>query len=127
MGDLSKSQVVTTISKGGSPLGSVEEWKLGKDRARLIKSIQEEKERIEPNKDVIAGLRAELGKINAEYKRRGQSSAPSATDDALPARRPGSGPDLQPGPTRTGSQKATITDEQRDACVAKLRQLKKAL
>jgi len=77
-----KDNKVKNEEEGGSPLGFVEEWKLWKDRERIRKSIQEEKERIKPDSGVIAGMRAELGKINAEYKRRGQSSAPSAADDA---------------------------------------------
>lgn len=97
--------------EGESPLGSVEEWKLAKDRARIKKSIQEEMERIKPNFDVIAGLQAELGKINAEYKRRGKSVTLSAAER----------------PSRLGAQKAIMTDEQRVAYLAELHQLKDTL
>jgi len=106
-----KDKKVYNEEEGGGPLGSVEEWKLGKDRARLIKSIREEKERSEPNKDLIAGLQAELVKINSEYKRRGKSVTLSAAEQ----------------PSRPGTQKAILTDEQRDAFVAELHQLKDKL
>lgn len=103
-----KDKKVKNEEEGGSPLNSVEEWKLAKDRARIRKSIQEEKDSINPNKDIIAGLHAELVKINAEYKRRGKSVTLSAAEQ----------------PSRPGTQKDIMTDEQRDAFVAELHQLK---
>jgi len=144
---------------------NLEPWKLDKDKERLEKQIRAEREKSNPDQYILAAWRAELKTLNDELRRRGKSARPvTATDDAQPARRPGSGPDrnagtynarhsieglklamerrnaqsleLGPGPdwnpaadkpTRTGTHKATLTDEQRDACVAKLRLFKEAM
>jgi hypothetical protein len=143
---------------------NLEPWKLDKDKERLEKQIRAEREKSNPDQDILAAWRAELKTINDELRRRGKSARPvTATDDA-PARRHGSGPDRNAGtynaahqveglilamgrqnaeliqrgpgpdwdpaadkPTRTEAHKAAITDEQRDAFVAELSQLREAL
>ena len=98
-----KVNKVKNEEEGGGPLGFDKEWQLGKDRVRITKALHEEKEKINPNSGVIAGLRATLKNINAQYERLGQGVTLSAADDVPKARQAGSGPDRNAGTYNAGA------------------------
>jgi hypothetical protein len=75
MGDVSNIQVVNSTSKvSGIPgLKIFQGWQLAKDREQFQKQIREEKDRVKPDQEIIAGLKASLAQINDEIRARGKS------------------------------------------------------
>jgi hypothetical protein len=78
---------------------------IAKDRERIQKQIREEREKENPDKDIIAGLRSELAGIDDELRRRGKA-APKTN----PASRPQSAGPAKPTPAPEQPKPVKIWD-----------------
>lgn len=74
-------------TRGNSPgLEKRDGGLITKDRERIQKQIREEREKNNPDKDIIAGLKSELTTINAELSRRGKLAGQSVPHADSPNR-----------------------------------------
>ena len=88
---------------------------LAKDKVRFEKMIEEEKLKVNPDRQLITSLRAEIDRISDEFKRRnaGTATAPSSTG---PAKIP-----KAPPPKAQGNNRWHLSDEQLAENVKSLR------
>jgi hypothetical protein len=111
-------------SKGGGRAPSLEnsaQWQLDKDRTRLRQQIEEERASPNPDKDLIAGWRAQLTPIDNEIRRRGRLARQQGVTAPSAASRPQSPINKAP------AARVLITDAERATMAGVMRRQREAI